>query len=121
MKIKTNNNFSKDFKSPAEKIILDELQENILIKAAENLRKELINEINLSDLQSEESQNLIEALEIEKIGPAKVVLKINNQNIKTIEYGTQEQDENPIMLRAKTKSKETLNQIIQAELTKLNN
>ena len=121
MKIKTTNDFSKNFKSPTEKILLDELQENILIKAAENLRQELISEINLSDLQSEESQNLIEALEMEKIGPAKLVLKINNQNIKTIEYGTQERDENPIMLRAKTKSKEALNQIIQAELTKVKN
>ncbi len=50
-----------------------------------------------------------------------MVLKINNQNINAIEYGTQERDENPIMLRAKTKSKETLNQIIQAELTKVKN
>ncbi|GAA6213032.1 hypothetical protein NBRC116602_27730 [Hyphomicrobiales bacterium 4NK60-0047b] len=119
MKIKTTNNFSQNTNLLDENFMSLQLQEEILSKAASALREEIINEINQSSLDEQTSQELISSIEIETISPEKLVLKIKNQNIKNIEYGTQGVDEDPILLRAKIRVEQNIHKIIQAELNNI--
>ena len=119
MKIKTTNSFFQNINLLDENFISLQLQEEILNKAALTLREEITNEINQSTLDEQASQELISSIEIETISPEKLVLKIKNQNIKNIEYGTRETDEDPIFLRAKIRAEQNIHKIIQAELNNI--
>ncbi len=119
MKIKTTNSFSQNINLLDENFLSLQLQEEILSRAASALREEIINEINQSTLDEQASQELISSIEIETISPEKLVLKIKNQNIKNIEYGTRETDEDPILLRAKLRTEQNIHKIIQAELNNI--
>jgi len=121
MKIKASNNFSQNLNLIEKKFISSQLQEVILSKTISGFRQELIDEITQSSLKEEKKQEIIGSIEIEKLSPLKFVLKINNQDIENIEYGTQENDEDPIILRAKIRIEKKIHQIIQAELNTIKN
>ncbi len=104
-----------------KKFISSQLEEEILSKAISGLHQELINEISQSTLNEQKKQEIIGSIEIRKLCPLKFVLKINNQDIQNIEYGTLENDEDPIILRAKIRAEKKIHQIIQAELNTIKN
>lgn len=116
MKIKANLQNSTSSLVVETLVALTKAEEQIVEKAAKQLKQEIINELNLSSLDETKKQEMIAGLEIEKVSPSKWILKINHDEVQTIEFGTRDRDEEPFLLRAKLKAQANLNNILKTEL-----
>lgn len=116
MKIKANLQNSTSSLVGETLAALTKAEEQIVEKAAKQLKQEIIDELNLSSLDETKKQEMIAGLEIEKVSPSKWILKINHDEVQTIEFGTRDRDEEPFLLRAKLKAQANLNNILKTEL-----
>lgn len=116
MKIKANLQNSTSSLVGETLAALTKAEEQIVEKAAKQLKQEIINELNLSSLDETKKQEMIAGLEIEKVSPSKWILKINHDEVQTIEFGTRDRDEESFLLRAKLKAQANLNNILKTEL-----
>lgn len=116
MKIKANLQNSTSSLVVETLAALTKAEEQIVEKAAKQLKQEIIDELNLSSLDETKKQEMIAGLEIEKVSPSKWILKINHDEVQTIEFGTRDRDEEPFLLRAKLKAQANLNNILKTEL-----
>jgi len=116
MKIKANLQNSTSSLVGETLAALTKAEEQIVEKAAKQLKQEIINELNLSSLDETKKQEMIAGIEIEEVSPSKWILKINHDEVQTIEFGTRDRDEEPFLLRAKLKAQANLNNILKTEL-----
>lgn len=116
MKIKANLHKSNSSLLDETLIALTKAEEQIVEKVTNQFKKEIINELNLSSLDETKKQKMIQGIKIEKVSPSEWILIINNEEVRTIEFGTSERDEEPFLLRAKLKAEANLNNIIKTEL-----
>lgn len=116
MKIKVNLQNSTSSLVDDQLATLTKVEERIVETATNQFKQEIINELSLSSLDETKKQEMIAGLEIEKVSPSKWILKINHEEVQSIEFGTREQDEEPFLLRAKLKAEANLNNILKTEL-----
>ncbi len=116
MKIKANLQNSNSNLVDEQLAALTRAEEQIVEKVTNQFKQEIINELNLSSLDETKKQEMIAGIEIEEVSPSKWILKINHDEVQTIEFGTRDQDEEPFLLRAKLKAEANLNNILKTEL-----
>lgn len=116
MKIKANLQNSNSNLIDEQLAALTRAEEQIVEKVTNQFKQEIINELNLSSLDETKKQEMIAGIEIEEVSPSKWILKINHDEVQTIEFGTRDQDEELFLLRAKLKAEANLNNILKTEL-----
>ena len=116
MKIKTNLQNSNSNLVDEQLAALTRAEEQIVEKVTNQFKQEIINELNLSSLDETKKQEIIAGIEIEEVSPSKWILKINHDEVQTIEFGTRDQDEEPFLLQAKLKAEANLNNTLKTEL-----
>ena len=116
MKIKANLQNSNSNLVDEQLAALTRAEEQIVEKVTNQFKQEIINELNLSSLDETKKQEMIAGIEIEEISPSKWILKINHDEVQTIEFGTRDRDEESFLLRAKLKAEAILNNILKTEL-----
>ena len=116
MKIKANLHKSNSSLLDETLIALTKAEEQIVEKVTNQFKQEIINELNLSSLDETKKQEIIAGIEIEEVSPSKWILKINHDEVQTIEFGTRDRDEEPFLLRAKLKAQANLINILKTEL-----
>lgn len=116
MKIKANLQNSNSNLVDEQLAALTRAEEQIVEKVTNQFKQEIINELNLSSLDETKKQEIIAGIEIEEVSPSKWILKIKHDEVRTIEFGTRDQDEEPFLLRAKLKAEANINNTLKTEL-----
>ena len=115
MKIKTKQDLSAPNLMDEKLKALSNAEQQIVERAASHFNQEIINEIYLSPLSEAQRHELINSLVVEKVSPSKWIIKINHNEVHSIEFGTRERTEIPFLLRAKIKAQANIKRIINQE------
>lgn len=114
MKLNDGRNVLSNSNHNIKNLIDEENTREILKQAAEILKRHLLQELQHTTLPEQVRASIINSLEIQNGKDGNILLNIRSGTIKDIEYGTNSQPEQPLILRARQSAQSEINQLIKS-------